>query len=113
MSKYLISFPSEAMVIPEGDFQAVVDDSHAVIEEAKAAGVYVFGGGIDEGIPPVLVAGDGSVTEGTYPGHTAPNGGYTVLELPSREAALEWAAKLAVACRCPQVLRQFGDDPAS
>ena len=53
MTKYLISFPSEAMVVPEEDFEAVVEASHAVIEEAKAAGVYVFGGGIDESVPPV------------------------------------------------------------
>jgi hypothetical protein len=42
-----------------------------------------------------------------------PNGGYTVLELPSREAALEWAAKIAAACRCSQEVRQFQYDPAS
>ena len=113
MTKYLISFPSEAMVVPEEEFEAVVEASHAVIDEAKAAGVYVFGGGIDEGVAPVLVAGDGIVTEGTYPGHLVPNGGYTVLELPSREAAVEWAAKIAVACRCPQELRQFAYDAAS
>jgi hypothetical protein len=113
MSKYLISFPSEAMVFPEEDFEAVVEDSHAVIEAAKAAGVYVFGGGIDEDVAPVLVAADGTVTEGTHPGRQASDGGYAVLELPSREAALEWAAKLAAACRCPQEVRQFGYDPAS
>jgi hypothetical protein len=56
---------------------------------------------------------DGTVTEGTYPGRAVPNGGYTVLELPSREAAVEWAAKIAVACRCPQELREFQYDPAS
>ncbi|MBO1270012.1 YciI family protein [Arthrobacter cavernae] len=113
MMKYLISFPAEAMVIPEEDFNAVVEAAHAVIDEAKAAGVYVFGGGIDENVDPVLVASDGTVTKGTYPGHMVPNGGYTVLELPSREAALEWAAKIALACRCPQELRQFQYDPAS
>jgi hypothetical protein len=101
------------MVVPAGEFDAVVDAAHAVIAEAKAAGVYVFGGGIDEQVDPVLVAGDGTVTEGTYPGHTVPDGGYTVLELPSREAALEWAAKIAVACRCPQEVRQFQYDPDS
>ncbi|SDD77106.1 YciI family protein [Glycomyces harbinensis] len=113
MTKYLISFPGEAMVIPAEDFAVVADAARAVIEEAKAAGVYVFGGGIDEDVAPVLVAGDGTVTAGTHPGHTVPNGGYTVLELPSREAALEWAAKIAVACRCSQEVRQFQYDPAS
>lgn len=113
MTKYLISFPSEAMNLSEEDFEAVVETSHAVIGEAKAAGVYVFGGGINESVDPVLVAGDGTVTPGTYPGHTVLNGGYTVLELPSREAAIEWAAKIAVACRCAQELREFQYDPAS
>ncbi|WP_256220646.1 hypothetical protein [Pseudomonas sp. P1.8] len=59
MAKYLISFPSAAMIVPEGELEAVGRDAHAVIDEAKAAGVYVFGGGIDEGVPPVLVAADG------------------------------------------------------
>jgi len=44
-AKYLISFPSAAMVVPKGELEAVGHDAHAVIEEAKAAGVYVFGGG--------------------------------------------------------------------
>jgi hypothetical protein len=113
MTKYLISFPGEAMVVPEEDFEAVVEAAHSVIDEAKAAGVYVFGGGINEEVDPVLVAADGTVTEGTYPGPKVPNGGYTILELPTREAALEWAAKIAGACRCPQEVRQFQYDPAS
>lgn len=113
MAKYLISFPSKAMVVPDGAWEAVVHDSHAVIEEAKAAGVYVFGGGIDEGVPPVLVSADGKVAEGGYPWAPPLNGGLTVLELPSREEAVLWAARLAKACRCDQELRVFGFDPAS
>ncbi|MCM2393220.1 hypothetical protein [Streptomyces albipurpureus] len=88
------------MVFPEEDFEAVVEASHAVVDEAKAAGVWVFGGGLDEDGEPVIVAGHGTVTEGTHPGRKVPNGGCTVLEPPSREAALERAAKTAVACRC-------------
>ncbi|WP_169984019.1 YciI family protein [Microbispora sp. H10836] len=95
MTKYLISFPSRAMVIPDEDLQTVSDASHAVVQEAKDAGVWVFGGGIDESVPPVMVDGHGTVTEGTYPQTQQLEGGYMVLELPSREAALEWAAKIA------------------
>lgn len=113
MTKYLISFPSGAMVIPDGELQAVVDASHAVVQEAKDAGVWVFGGGIDENVPPVLVDGDGTVTEGTYPQTQQLEGGYSVLELAPREAALEWAAKIAVVCRCAQEVRAFQFDPAS
>jgi hypothetical protein len=36
-----------------------------------------------------------------------------VLELPTREDAVEWARKIAVACRCAQELREFMYDPAS
>ena len=67
MAKYLISFPSAAMVVPDGEMEAVGRDAHAAIEEAKAAGVYVFGGGIDESVAPALVSADGSVEAGGYP----------------------------------------------
>ena len=113
MTKYLISFPSSAMVVSKEELPAVSDASHAVVQEAKDAGVWVFGGGIDESIPPVMVDGDGTVSEGTYPQTKQLEGGYSVLELPSYEAALEWASKFAVACRCTQELRAFGYDPAS
>jgi hypothetical protein len=111
--KYLISFPSAAMHVPAGEWEAVVHDSHAVIEEAKAAGVYVFGGGIDETVPPVLVSADGTTSTGGYPWAPPLNGGFTVLELPTREEAIAWAARIAKACRCQQELRVFGYDPAS
>ncbi|MBB5631992.1 hypothetical protein BKA04_000215 [Cryobacterium mesophilum] len=112
MTKYLISFPSEAMVLTEEEFPTVVAESHAVIAEAQAAGVYVFGGGIDESVEPVLVAADGSVSNETYPGIVI-KGGFTVLELPDREAAVEWSRKIAAACRCSQELREFMYDPQS
>lgn len=113
MAKYLISFPSAAMVVPDSEWDAVVRDSHAVIAETKAAGVYVFGGGIDEGVPPVRVSADGTVAEGGYAWAPPLNGGFTVLELPSRDEAIAWAGRIAKACRCDQELRVFGFDPQS
>ena len=113
MAKYLISFPSAAMVVPDGELEAVGRDARAVIDEAKAAGVYVYAGGIDEAVAPVLVAADGTVVMGGYPWAPALNGGFTVLELPSRDEAIAWAARIAKACRCDQELRVFGFDPQS
>jgi hypothetical protein len=113
MAKYLISFPSAGMVVSDAEWEAVGRDAHAVIDEAKAAGVYVFAGGIDENVAPVLVSADGSVAEGGYPWAPLLNGGFTVLELPSREEAVAWAARIAKACRCEQELRVFGADPQS
>ena len=113
MAKYLISFPSAAMVVPDDEWEAVGRDAAAVIDEAKAAGVYVFAGGIDAAVPPVRVSADGSVADGGYPWAPPLDGGFTVLELPTREAAVAWAARIAKACRCEQELRVFGFDPRS
>jgi hypothetical protein len=41
------------------------------------------------------------------------NGGFAVLDLPSRDTAIDWAARIAEACRCDQELRVFGFDPQS
>lgn len=113
MTKYLISFPAKAMVVPAEDLAAVGEAAREAIREAKAAGVYVFGGGINSDVAPLLVASDGAVARETYPETKEFDGGFCVLELPSREAAILWASKIAKACRCSQELREFGYDPES
>jgi hypothetical protein len=113
MTKFLISFPASAMDVPAEDMSAVSDAAHAVIREAKAAGVYVFGGGINTEVEPVVVAADESCTTDTYRQTREFDGGFCVLELPSREAAVHWAARIAAACRCAQELREFYYDPES
>ena len=113
MTRYLISFPGSAMNhIPDEELVAVGKAAHAVAQEAIDAGVWVFGGGLAEDVDPVRVAGNGTVTAGTYPQTSEFNGGFTVLDLPSRKAAFEWAAKIAAACRCAQEIREFMPDPA-
>lgn len=74
MTKYLITFPSEAMRLNEDEVARASVDAHEVIEQAKTAGVYVFGGGINESVNPVLVAADGSVSLDIYQGRKL-NGG--------------------------------------
>lgn len=113
MAKYLISFPAAAMIASGADLEAAGRESRAVIEHARAAGVYVFGGGLDASVPVVRVSAEGAVTLGGYAAGPALDGGFAVLELPSREAAIEWAARIAKACRCDQELRVFMFDPAS
>lgn len=85
--KVLTSFPSATMQLSPEDFDAVVESSHAAIREAKAAGVYVFAGGIDESVAPVLVDADGTITHETSP----LDGGFCVLEAPTRADAEAWA----------------------
>ncbi len=108
MPRYLISFDAHAMNhIPAGDMPAVAHASHAVVHEAMDAAVWVFGGGL-ENQKARIVATDGTVTDGPYPEAI---GGMSIVDVPSREEALEWAAKIAVACRCAQEVRAYMPDP--
>ena len=108
MPRYLISFAAHAMDhVADEDMPAVTDASLAVVREAIDAGVWVFGGGL-ESQQASIVATDGMVADGPYPEAI---GGFCVVDVPSREEALEWAAKTAVACRCAQDVREFMPDP--
>jgi len=40
-------------------------------------------------------------------------GGFAVVDVPSRDEAVEWAAKIAVACRCAQEVRELLPDPSA
>jgi hypothetical protein len=108
MTQYLISFGAHAMDhIPDADMPAVARAAHAAVQEAIDAGVYVSGGGL-ESQPASIVATDGAVTDGPYPEAI---GGFTLVDVPTREEALRWAGKIAVACRCAQEVREIGADP--
>jgi len=113
MTKYLVSFPAKAMDdLSAEELARASVESHRVIEQAKAAGIYVFAGGLNAQVPPVRVSSDGSVSREIYPGSRL-DGGYCIIEVPTREEAQDWAARIASACRCPQELREFMYDPAS
>ena len=111
MTQYLISFNDGAMDhIPDEDWADVGKASHAVVEEAVNAGVWVFGAGLQRQRASI-VATDGTVTDGPYPETKEVVGGFAVVDVASREEALAWAAKTAVACRCAQEVRELMPDP--
>lgn len=90
MNRYLISFDDGAMdSIPDEEFPAVGEASRRVVAEAKAAGVWIFGGGLQRQQASV-VGTDGTVADGPFP-----------------------ATKLADACRCAQEVREIMYDPES
>ena len=108
MTQHLISFGAHAMDhIPDQDMPAVAKAARAAVQEAVNAGVLVCAGGLEDERAST-VASDGTVTDGPY---AEAIGGLTVVDVPSREEALEWAAKIAVACRCAQEVREIGADP--
>ncbi len=111
MTRYLISFDDGAMAhIPDDDWPSVGEASHVVVQEARDAGVWIHGGGVEQQRASI-VATDGVVTDGPSPETKAVIGGFSIIEVPTREAAVEWAAKIAVACRCAQEVRELMDDP--
>jgi hypothetical protein len=112
MTRYLISFDDGTMIIPEEDLPDVAEAAHKVVYEAKDAGVWIFGGGVLSQRASI-VATDGTVTDGAYPETKAVIGGFSIVDVPSREEALAWAAKIAVACRCAQEVREIMYDPDS
>jgi hypothetical protein len=111
MTRYLISFPDGAMTFPEEDLPDVARAAHEAVQEAQHAGVWIFGGGIN-GHEVSVVATDGSVTHGRYPDGKEHLGGFSIVDVSSRDEALEWAARFAVACRCAQEVWELGEDPA-
>jgi hypothetical protein len=113
MKRYLISFDDGWMSFStEEEWVAVGDASRQVVREAKAAGVWIFGGGLQTQSASV-VATDGTITAGPNPETKAVVGGFSVIEVPTHEDALEWATKIAVACRTPQEVREIMYDPES
>ena len=113
MPRYLISFDDGSMDhISAADMPAVGEASRAVVREAKAAGVWIFGGGLLRQ-QAAIVATDGAVSDGPVPETKAVIGGFSIIEVASREAALGWAARLAKSCRCAQEVREIMFDPES
>ncbi|WP_327287489.1 YciI family protein [Streptomyces sp. NBC_01198] len=111
MPRYLISFDDGTMVVPDGELPEVGEAAHEVVRAAQDAAVWVFGGGLERQQASV-VATDGTVTDGPFPETKAVLGGFSVVDVPSREDALKWAARFAAACRCPQEVREIMPDPA-
>jgi hypothetical protein len=111
MTQYLISFDDGTMVFPEEDFPAVVEAVRVVRHEAKAAGVWVFSAGLLHQVPSV-VGTDGLVTDGPFAETKEHLGGFAVVDVDSRAEALQWAAKIAAACRCAQEVYELLPQPA-
>lgn len=109
MTRYLISFDEGAMSFPAEDLPEVARAARAVVDQARAAGVWVVGAGVQD-VEPDVVAVDGSVSHGLVPPGRAHVGGCAVVDVPSREEALTWAARIAAACRCAQEVWELMPD---
>lgn len=98
--------------IPPGDLGTVGEAARAVVREAKAAGRWIFGGGLQRQ-QAKIVAPDGTVCDGPGPETKAVIGGFSIIEVPHKQEAVAWAERFAKACRCKQEVREIMFDPES
>ena len=117
MPKYLIYFNQQWV----GDhteewFLSRVETSMAAVNEMKEAGVWVFGGGLEEDgniYAADATSGETVITDGPYVETKEYIGGFAVVDVPDDEAAKMWAGKIAEACGWPHEVRQFKPMPPS
>jgi hypothetical protein len=111
MTRYLIKFDDGDMTFPEEETPEVSEDVHVIVRAAQESGAWIFGGGLHHQEIVSVVATDGTITDGPYPETKEHLGGFSIIEAPTKEEALEWAAKFAAACRCAQTVLEIMDDP--
>jgi hypothetical protein len=111
MTEYLIAFNDEW--VPDHTVDELREKSKAVrslIAEMKAAGVFIFLGGLDDAAPVFSVdasSGTPLFTDGPFIESKEYLGGFTVVDVADEAEARMWAGKIAVACGWPQEVRRF------
>jgi hypothetical protein len=87
----------------------------AVLDEMKAAGVYVFAGGLEEETDTAFSAdatsGTLMFTDGPFVETKEYLGGLTIVDVADEETARMWAGRIAQACGWPQEVRRFKPQP--
>jgi len=116
MTQYLLSVHMvEGEPLPEPDVMArMYKDVDTFNEEVKAAGAWVFAGGLhpsDTATTVRVTNGEVLTTDGPFAETKEQLGGFWVIEAPDLDAALAWAAKGAAACQGPVEVRPFQDEP--
>jgi hypothetical protein len=111
MKQYLLSIYQPGETTPEPEFlEEVMRDVAALNEEMKAAGAWVFTGGLHAASTATVVrdrGGEVLITDGPYAEGKEHVGGIWIIEAPDLDAALEWARKAARATTLPVEVRPF------
>lgn len=111
MTEYLIAFNDEW--VPDQTVEQLREKSKAVrtlVAEMKAAGVFVFTGGLDDAAPVFSVdasSGTPLFTDGPFVESKEHLGGFAIVDVADEEAARFWAGRIAAACGWPQEVRRF------
>jgi hypothetical protein len=116
MTQYLLSVHMvEGEEVPSTEeMEQAYKDVDAFNAEVKAQGAWVFGGGLHPADTATVVSvkhGETLTTDGPFAETKEQLGGFWIIEVPDLDAALEWAAKGAAACRAPVEVRPFQEEP--
>jgi hypothetical protein len=110
MKQYLLSIYQPTGEAPPEVLERVMRDLDALNEEMKAAGAWVFAGGLHPPSTATVVRSTGSealVTDGPFAETKEHLGGFTIVRAPDLDAALEWGRRLAAATTLPVEVRPF------
>ena len=117
MTQYLLSvIEPNGPVPPPEVLDPIIRDVVEVDTQMRDAGVWVFSGGLhDPSTATLLRAQDGSVvaTDGPWIESKEHLGGFTIIDVPDLDAAMDWGGRLARATTLPVEVRPFRDGPAS
>lgn len=116
MAEYLIYFNAEwCGDHPAEWYQSRVEPSVAVTREMKEAGVWIFGGGLEDDHPVYsadATSGTTLITDGPYVETKEHLGGFCAIDVPDDATAKMWAGRVAEACGWPQEVRRFMPPPS-
>jgi hypothetical protein len=111
MKQYLLSiYQPDSGTPPPEVLAKVMQDVDALIKETKAAGVWVFNGGLHPPSTATVVRlkdGDLLLTDGPYTEGKEHIGGFLIIKAPDLDSALEWARKTARVITLPIEVRPF------
>lgn len=113
MKQYLLSVHMVEGQEPPEAMEETYKDVDVLNEEIKAAGVWVFAGGLHPPTTATVVRMQGDevlTTDGPFAETKEQLGGFWIIEAADLDAALAWAAKATKACQAPVEVRPFHDE---
>ena len=115
MKQYLLSvcYPPDATQPAPDALDKIMRDVNAVAQELKAAGAWVFAGGLHPASTATVVRSQDDevlTTDGPFAEGKEHLGGISIIQAPDLDAALKWAGKLAKATRVAIEVRPFQND---
>jgi hypothetical protein len=114
MKQYLLSIYHPEHNYPEpAVIEEIMRDVDVVNQQLRAAGAWVFAGGLHPSSTATVVRVEGDdvlTTDGPFAEGKEHIGGFWVIKAPDLDAALEWGRKATRACRVPVEIRPFQEE---